>query len=109
MTRYELIALLKKWQDTHTALQTQMDALTSVVHMAPESPLFKSVWGAWDGYTNMLARTVGDAGDWLAYYCWECRMGENPLVVHLTDDKRVPMDSIEALADVLMFGQEVAA
>ncbi|MDY0071860.1 MAG: hypothetical protein RBR77_04340 [Thauera sp.] len=103
MTRDELITLLKKWQDTHTRLEAQMDALTAVVHMAPESPLFEAVWAAWDGYTDMLARTVGDGGDWLAYYCWECRMGENPLEVHLTDDRHVLMDSIEALADVLMF------
>jgi hypothetical protein len=50
-----------------------------------------------------LARTVGDDGDWLAYYFWECRMGENPLEAHLTFDRSVPLDSIEALADVLIF------
>ena len=76
MTRKETIILLNVWLETYHELDMQYESLRKLVGGNAESPLFNATYRAFERYTDMLAKLVGDRDGWLCWFLYENDCGE---------------------------------
>ena len=69
------LVLLAEWVAHHDKIDKMMDGIKASIGLDPDGPLFDSVWGMFDSYTNALAAQIGDAADWLSWFYMENEMG----------------------------------
>lgn len=75
----DTVQALEMWRGRRKALDAQLDALRAVLNISPESPLLDAIEDIWDAYTRELGYGIGDTGEWLAWYQFDCLMGDHPL------------------------------
>ena len=102
MSREEKLARLNRWVEDHNRMESQMEALASVVGPMVESPLFEAVWAMFDSYTDAVSMSVGDRQKWLYWYAWENDMGKKGLGASPdADTEPIVVDSTEKLLCVI--------
>jgi hypothetical protein len=73
--RENTLTLLREWQKHHDALVSLMDGIEATIGLAPDGPMYDTVWKVFDAYTNTLAVEVGDYCSWLEWHYVENDMG----------------------------------
>ena len=106
MTKSEYMAvtlpMLEKWAATYREVEAQMAVLRALMGTEVERPLPKAVYAMFDEYTAAVSRNVGDADDWLAWYCFDCEMGAAAKEVHRKwSGKKVKIKTLKQLAALL--------
>ena len=93
---------LEKWAATYRDVEAQMQVLRCLLGTEVERPLPKAVYAMFDEYTAAVSRNVGDADDWLAWFCFDCEMGVAPKEVHRKwSGKKVKIQNLKQLAALL--------
>jgi len=109
-TQSEKLALLQAWQDNCKANDKLIDALeTALGASMADSPIFEQLYAGEHLHTNLLADVLGDGGEWLDYYRWECKLGLYSMTVWPDGDEAdttIELDSIESLLRVIEWGRE---
>lgn len=90
------LALLNEWAAHHDKIDKMMDGVEVSIGLDPNGPLFDTVWGMFDSYTNALESQIGDAGDWSYWYRMENDMGGNGMTAGYDGKLR----KIKTLADL---------
>jgi len=90
------LALLAEWVAHHDKIDTMMEGIKSTIGLDPNGPLFDTVWRLFDGYTTALGAQIGDAGEWLAWFCMENDMGAKGMAAGYDGKLR----KIKTLADL---------
>jgi len=106
MTKSEYMAvtlpMLEKWASTYRDVEAQMAVLRALMGTEVERPLPKAVYAMFDEYTAAVSRNVGDADDWLAWFCFDCEMGAAAKEVHRKwSGKKVKIKTLNQLAALL--------
>ncbi len=109
MTAADMLPLLKAWAERHAALHAQMDALAAPFGGSIDGPLFDAVWQVWDGYTEALAREIGDHEGWLAWFHDENDMGRKAMDVETVGGMKCKVRGIKQLARIIAFNRPAAA
>ena len=68
---------LDLWQEAARELEAQFDKIDEVLPTPPDTSFKSAAWEMFDVYTDALAELVGDTGEWLSWYAWECEFGRN--------------------------------
>ena len=98
----ETLPMLEKWASTYRDVEAQMAVLRALMGTEVERPLPKAVYAMFDEYTAAVSRNVGDADDWLAWFCFDCEMGVAPKEVHRKwSGKKVKIKTLNQLAALL--------
>lgn len=79
-------------------LDAQMDSLTSLVGVAPESPLPAAIYRLQGAYTRAVSDLLGISSEWLEVWWMEHDYGERPMKAGLKGD---PLRNITTLAELL--------
>lgn len=98
MTRDEALKTAEQWQDTMLELNAQMDSLTTLVGVTPESPLPAAIYKMQGDYTSVVSDLLGISDEWLMTWWIEYNHGERPMKAGL---KGKPLLEIKTLADLL--------
>ena len=103
MTRDEMIQRLHRWAEVVGEIEAVDEELERLTGRAPEGRLTTAMWSAAGAYGETLeALLIGSsATQWLEWYWLENAMGAKGMTV-VTDAGERPIDSIDALADLLM-------
>ena len=98
MTPDEALSLADAWEAAMIELDAQMDSLTSLVGVAPESPLPASIYRLQGAYTRAVSAMLGISDEWLMTWWLEYNHGERPMKAGL---KGEPLRNITTLAELL--------
>lgn len=79
-------------------LDAQVDSLTSLVGVAPESPLPAAIYKMQGDYTRVVSDLLGISDEWLMTWWLEYNHGDRPMKAGL---KGEPLRNITTLADLL--------
>ena len=101
MKQNEIIQRLKVWQERSKELDAQWEAFAAVTGAHIEGPLANAIYRLGGEYTKAVAELVGDQGEWLDYFQYECEFGAKPKWVHSSDGVQVMLKDVRALAKVL--------
>ena len=104
MTDEQMIARLEVWQAKFEAMTAVCNELGDLTGAMPDCRLLLAVHAVWDAYTNAVAELVGDDGDWLGWYAFECDMGARPRAAWLTDGGEITVSTLADLAMVIREG-----
>jgi len=102
----KVYALVSRWADRAKALHESQDELSKQLMAPPEAPLFTAGWEMFKGYTETLAKEIGDNGGWLEWYAWECMLGENPMEMTFPNGEKLVVASVGNLVDVILTNDE---
>ena len=105
MTDEQTIARLEVWQAKCEALTAACDELNDLTGAMPDCRLLAPVHAVWDAYTDAVAELIGDTGDWLGWYAFECDMGARPKAVWLTDGSEITVSTLADLVTVILDGE----
>lgn len=98
MTPDEALSQVDTWQSVMIELDAQMDSLTSLVGVAPESPLPAAIYRLQGAYTRAVSDLLGISSEWLEVWWMEHDYGERPMKAGLKGD---PLRNITTLAELL--------
>ncbi len=103
MTRDEMLAQLTRWAERVAEVQAADRLLQELTGRSPEGRLTSVMWATVAAYGDTLEQLlIGNAeSKWLEWHLWENEMGQRGHTVE-TDTGERPIDSLEALADLLM-------
>lgn len=77
MTTKERMKLLTEWKEQFEKCDQAWTALEKIFRgLDCDSEIGKAIWGTFSRYTDSLAVEVGDADDWLVWYCYDNKFGE---------------------------------
>lgn len=99
--RERIAAAIRDFHERAQAASTAMEKLHDAIDMAPESPLYQTMWGLVGGYIAALDAAF-HIGGWLEWWWEECRLGDNPNKAGLPGEA---MRLIENLDDVAAAGK----
>lgn len=88
----------ERWQTAMVELDAQMDSLTSLVGVAPESPLPAAIYKLQGAYTRAVSAMLGISDEWLEVWWLEHNYGDRPMKAGL---KGEPLRNITTLAELL--------
>lgn len=98
MTNDEALSLAETWEAAMIDLDAQVDSLTSLVGVAPESPLPAAIYKMQGDYTRVVSDLLGISDEWLMTWWLEYNHGDRPMKAGL---KGEPLRNITTLADLL--------
>ena len=75
MTAADMLPILKAWAAKITEAESTIERVIRPLKLTPESPLYSTLWGLMDAYTDATAARVGDTDEWLAWYHADNAMG----------------------------------
>lgn len=102
MTKEEKFRLIQEWQSAIARTDAVMDRLNALVGCQPEASLQDAIYRLQDAFTNATAALVGDDGEWLQWWRFECKFGETPLGATIGDGEKLQLiDSLEKLLDLI--------
>lgn len=101
----ETLLCLEDWATHQKALTKPLDQLQALTGAMPDCALLEPIYSVWNVYTKMVSEKVGDAGNWLSYFEFDCEMGAKPKEVFWTGlggkQISVKMSSLNQLARVI--------
>ncbi|MFA5630327.1 MAG: hypothetical protein WC997_02345 [Porticoccaceae bacterium] len=100
-TRDEILAALNSWRNAMRECDVQMEALSALVGLSPESPLPDAIGRLQGAYTEAVARLLGWCSDALCDWWLEHSFGDNPMCAGLGDEPLRTIDSNKALAQLI--------
>ena len=95
------IDLVERWIDRAKALHAAQDAISDIMMASPEAPIFTASWDVLGGYTELLAKALGDEGGWLEWFLWDCNLGDNPMEMTFPNGKKLTVLGAAELVDVI--------
>ena len=98
MTSDHALSLAETWEAAMVELDAQMDSLTTLVGVAPESPLPAAIYRLQGAYTRAVSDLLGISSEWLEAWWLEHNYGERPMQAGL---KGEPLRNITTLAELL--------
>jgi hypothetical protein len=101
----QIIARLEDWKAKCEATTAALDELNDLTGAMPDCRLLAPVHALWDAYTNAVSELIGDRGDWLGWYMYDCDMGAVPRTTQLTNDRIITVSTLADLAKVIIDGQ----
>jgi hypothetical protein len=107
MTLTELRKILSDWAIIITDINDVIDELNKVVGSSPESALCTAVYAIAISYTKEIEAKIGDEGEFLQWFWFECQMGKRPMeakAVHW--DEMRPIETTDDLAELLYKNDE---
>lgn len=107
MNRADVLAILRPWHERTVELQRQWDALEALVGAASaDHPFATSIWKMHEAYTRAIAEKVGDDGEWLDWWHYECNLGQTPKEAYRAlGTKALRVSTLERLATVICWGR----
>lgn len=102
MNKEHLAYKLYEWEKHIRACDAIADRILDLFCGDYESPAFKPYAQLVHAYTKAIAEIVGDKGQWLEYYHYDCNFGEHPMEVKFKDGTTITLDSVEKLAEVIL-------
>lgn len=101
MTRSEVLAILRPWHERTVELQRQWDAFG----VRTDHPFANSIWLMHEAYTKAIAAQIGDDGEWLSWWHYECNLGRTPKEAYRAlGTKALRVSTLERLATVICWG-----
>lgn len=98
--RENSMTLLGDWQRHHAATQKLMNGIKTSMGMDPNGPLFNTVWGLFEAYTDTLSVELGDFGGWLEWFYLENDMGTKGMHAGY-DSKTKPIKTLAHLYSLI--------
>lgn len=96
----EIIQRLELWQERIEKLEIQLDAFRFITG-GFEGDFAESIYGVTEAYTDVVSELVGDQGEWLSWYMYECDMGRKPREVTFKNGKTLKVRTLRQLARVI--------
>ena len=93
---------LKQWKSMHDGFIGAYTTMHKLTGAMPDCELLSPAFDLWDAYTVAVSELVGDYGDWLHWYEFECGLGETPRMVVLTDGREIKVKTLRDLANVIV-------
>jgi hypothetical protein len=102
------LKLLNEWIVTVKNAEKQWNALCSLMGCGFEGAFMDAQCMLSEKYTEAISELVGDKGEWLNYYRFECKYGDKPLTVILKDkdtqkETKISLDSLEKLLSLIQY------
>lgn len=73
------IGWLHLWKDTYDKCDKVTQSLRDLLgDLDTDSPLYQSIWSAFDSLTKAVSHIVGDDGEFLEWFEIDCDMGKTP-------------------------------
>ena len=104
MNDEQMIARLEEWRAKYEAMTEACDELSALTGAMPDCRLLAPVHALLDAYTAAVAELIGDDGDWLGWYAFECDMGARPKSAWLTDGREITVGTLAELVTVILDG-----
>lgn len=110
MTKKEKLQILNDWQNSYNKMNSAFDDMSVLMGCdICESDIFKQSFMMFDRYTNAVAILLnngnGDVNiieDWLSWYCYETKMGLNPMEAKAVGWKRVrKIKTLKSLLNII--------
>lgn len=92
---------LRHWKRRHAELDAAFEGFHALTGAMPDCKLLTPVFDVWTAYTVAVSEIIGDRGEWLQWYQYECKMGKQPMTVVLRDGKEVKVKTLRQLARVI--------
>lgn len=103
MNRAEVLAILRPWHERTVELQRQWDAFEAATGARTDHPFGDSIWLMHEAYTMAIAAQVGDDGEWLSWWHYECNLGTKPKEASRKPGaKPMRVSTLERLATVIL-------
>jgi len=99
-----IIPALIDWQQQIDQSNQMLETLIKPLMLAPESPIYESIWALQVALTKAVATNVADEVDWLEWYWADNDMGRLALKASPVDGK--PTRKIQSIADLAWLIQE---
>lgn len=107
MTRSEVLAILRPWHERTVELQRQWDAFEAATGARTDHPFGDSIWLMHEAYTKAIAAQIGDDGEWLSWWHYECNLGRTPKEAYRAlGTKALRVSTLERLATVICWGRD---
>lgn len=97
MTEPKILARLGEWAARKERFSAACRAFADLTGAAPESAFMGPIFALWEGYTRAIGEIVGDKGEWLEWYEYDCDMGKRPKGAEFQDGRKI---TIATLADL---------
>ncbi len=93
----------KKWFKGIETFQEEFEDANKAVSLLCKSsyPVFEIGTNLQDKYIDLLSEYIGDTEEWIPYYVFECNMGIDPKEVTTVNGKKIKLDSVEKLYEVI--------
>ena len=104
MTDEQIFARLGAWRAKYEAMNAACDELSVLTGALPDCRLLAPVHELLDAYTNAVAELIGDTGDWLGWYAFECDMGCRPKAARLTNGREITVNTLADLVTLIRDG-----
>jgi len=99
-----IIPALTEWQRQIDQSNQMLETLIKPLMLAPESPVYESIWALQASLTAAVAKIVGDKSEWLIWYQIDNDMGRLALKASPVDGK--PTRKIKSISDLAWLIQE---
>jgi hypothetical protein len=108
MSLDEIKAKLAEWQSLQKPFAAAYEAFEKLTGADPDCELLSPMFALWEAYTAATAELIGDAGEWLEWYEYQCHMGERPSAVTFPDGREMTIETLDDLAELIMDETEKA-
>lgn len=101
MTEPEIIARLTEWAGHQARVSAAYRAFADLTGAAPDSAFMGPMFALWEAYTKEISQIVGDKGEWLEWYEYECDMGKSQKEVDFPDGRQMAIATLADLAKLI--------
>lgn len=98
-TQQQKLTLINQWLAHAKQIDQTYDELKRLFDASPESPMMETTNKLFVDYTRLVAEQVGDHHEWLQWYLYDCRAGQQALWAQPHKDK--PGGKVETVEDLL--------
>lgn len=107
MNHAEVLAILRPWHDRTAELQRQWDAFERITGANTDNPFADAIWKMHEAYTKAVSAQIGDEGEWLSWWHYECHLGKRPMEAYrMLGTKAFRVSTLERLATVICWGRK---
>lgn len=107
MNRADVLAIIRPWHERTVELQRQLDAFEALTGARTDHPFANSIWLMHEDYTRAISQQIGDTGEWLSWWHYECNLGRTPKEAYRAlGTKALRVSTLERLATVICWGGE---
>lgn len=101
MTKKEILAKLVEWEAVQKDLDAQLERLYDLTGAQPDSAPLTAIYTVAEAHTKAVEEIIGDEMQWMDWWKYECRYGENALQAANLDKRLRKIDTLKKLAGLI--------
>lgn len=94
-------AAIREFHARMVEMERVLDAMNSVMSMAPESDLQSAIWALVESYQASLSAAY-NIGDWLEWWWLECKLGAVTMTAGLPGEAMRKISNIDDLVKLII-------